>query len=319
MQQSAESLQQVVRTAATGLGLAPGASRSPDLGPLPRSNPTTTVSAPVSPLLGPQPAPSVSFTSRGSALDMVLPGGARALDHDATNPAEADDRSAASPPLLGDVTLPWSILPGYLRARELAASEHSAAQGDEDTAAAGKRLGPADGAPGERIRHISIGPFQIPLPAPFQRDAFSIRDPGRHLAIVTTAALPWMTGTSVNPLLRAAYLAKDGNRTVTLVVPWLAPVDQRKVYPNQLTFETPEDQEVYIRDWAQNRTGFDSKFRIVFYPGRYAPEKGSILAVGDITQYIADHEADVAVRLYDDIYVHARFCVVLSFFDVCLS
>ncbi len=148
------------------------------------------------------------------------------------------------------------------------------------------------------------------------------------------------------------------------MIPWLAKCDQSKVYPNNITFETPEEQEKvrsgcgwcswkghafpwhvaylvwvqrivlmglvmssirwpasrialmlhrpstrmnpskrgvvvtsptaccvqYVRDWVKKRTGFDSDFKVTFYPGRYAPEKCSILPVGDPTQYIPEHE-----------------------------
>ncbi|XVF80001.1 hypothetical protein PTKIN_Ptkin15bG0035400 [Pterospermum kingtungense] len=117
----------------------------------------------------------------------------------------------------------------------------------------------------------------------------------QHIAIFTTASLPWMTGTAVNPLFRAAYLAKDGERNITLVIPWLSLKDQKLVYPNTTTFRSPSEQESYIRHWLEERIAFVSRFDIRFYPGKFAIDKRSILPVGDISEIIPDEEADIAV------------------------
>ena len=116
-----------------------------------------------------------------------------------------------------------------------------------------------------------------------------------HIAIVTTAALPWMTGTAVNPLLRAAHLAKAGKR-VTLMVPWLHPVDQAMVFPDGLRFTSPAEQTEYIGHWLRTRGGLPSDlFRLTFYPGRYDAERGSILPLGDITRFFTPEESDLCV------------------------
>lgn len=87
--------------------------------------------------------------------------------------------------------------------------------------------------------------------------------PGRHFTIITTAALPWMTGTAINPLLRAAHLVRHTQRIngfnndnsdqwVTLVIPWLElPADQTEVY--RQVFSSPQDQEQYVRNWLRDQ------------------------------------------------------------------
>ncbi|PKA51194.1 Digalactosyldiacylglycerol synthase 2, chloroplastic [Apostasia shenzhenica] len=117
----------------------------------------------------------------------------------------------------------------------------------------------------------------------------------QHIAIFTTASLPWMTGTAVNPLFRAAYLAKNDDKEVTLVIPWLSSNDQHLVYPNNMQFASPADQENYVRQWLEASIDFVSRFMICFYPGKFSKDLRSILPVGDITECIPDEHADIAV------------------------
>ncbi|KAJ8574199.1 hypothetical protein K7X08_026004 [Anisodus acutangulus] len=123
----------------------------------------------------------------------------------------------------------------------------------------------------------------------------NISEGKRHVAIVTTASLPWMMGTAVNPLFRAAYLAKSEKQNVTLLVPWLCESDQELVYPNNLTFSSPEEQELYIRNWLEERVGFKTDFKISFYPGKFSKERRSIIPAGDTSQFIPSRDADIAI------------------------
>mmetsp|Transcript_15959 Transcript_15959/g.47958 ORF Transcript_15959/g.47958 Transcript_15959/m.47958 type:complete len:560 (-) Transcript_15959:392-2071(-) len=131
-----------------------------------------------------------------------------------------------------------------------------------------------------------------------QRFDSRLEDPeGRQVCVVTTASLPWQTGTAVNPLLRAAYLAHETKCQVTLVIPWLSVDEQKRIFPQNLSFETPGEQAKWVKDWVLQRCGFEASFDILFYPGRYdtlffsiSPSQGS-----SVIDAIPPAKRDVAI------------------------
>ena len=159
--------------------------------------------------------------------------------------------------------------------------------------------------------------------------ASDLRRPGRRFHIVTTAALPWFTGTAVNPVLRAAYLhrrtqeyssTRSSNATTTtdslvaLVIPWLEePDDQERLYGR--VFATPLEQESYIRGWLRSEAGMpDAADALQFrwYPARYHAGLGSIFAMGDILECCADDVLDVFILEEPE-----NWCVLLAIIDGC--
>jgi hypothetical protein len=192
--------------------------------------------------------------------------------------------------------------------------------------------------PSEKLRQVmlnqfSIGKPNISLTSTNVDEDDSLLDsvtpqsdlslPGRYIHIVTTAALPWFTGTAVNPLLRAAYLHRrtieinkqyeqedksnearkqihfHHNRSyVTLVIPWLElKEDQIELYNNRV-FESSAQQEEYIRDWLRTEAKMEDaadNLEILFYPARYHSGLRSVFAMGDIMDVVPPANRDVCI------------------------
>jgi hypothetical protein len=89
----------------------------------------------------------------------------------------------------------------------------------------------------------------------------NLKDPRRRICVVTTAALPWRTGTAVNPLLRALYLTRGRPKHyVTLAIPWLAEESDRiSTLGKQYSFSNQAEQEEWIRDYCRTRAGCEGK------------------------------------------------------------
>lgn len=84
--------------------------------------------------------------------------------------------------------------------------------------------------------------------------------PDRIIWVVTTAALPWRTGTSVNPLARALYLTRGRPKhAVTLMVPFLSSKEEQKNVFGETYFDTPEEQEEWMRTYCKERVHCEGK------------------------------------------------------------
>lgn len=141
----------------------------------------------------------------------------------------------------------------------------------------------------------------------------------RNYWIVTTAALPWMTGTAVNPLLRAAYLNQRNRKlynmqaSVTLALPWLdCSKDRVLLYGKDWEDATPQKQEMYIRDWLKNQAEMpneaalpeDGGIQIQWYPAKYHPAMLSIFALGDLCDNLPENTSNTICILEEPEHVN---------------
>ncbi len=105
----------------------------------------------------------------------------------------------------------------------------------------------------------------------------------KTINIITTAALPWRTGTAILPLMQAYHLAKK-KIEVVLYVPWIPLTQQKKLFDSDYIFDTPEEQEIHIRAFLP--TPDCATLQILFYPGHYLLKAGSIFPVRSLAQII---------------------------------
>jgi len=129
-----------------------------------------------------------------------------------------------------------------------------------------------------------------------------IADKSKNIWIVTTGALPWMTGTSVNPLLRAAYLStgrKDAGGSVTLLLPWVERgKDQERIYGSVGMFEAPDNQEEYVRNWLRDTASMKSaseELNIRWYTAWQEVLENSLYSMGDLIGLIPEEECDICI------------------------
>lgn len=83
------------------------------------------------------------------------------------------------------------------------------------------------------------------------------------------------------------------------MLPWLErPDDQVSVYGQDNVFESPEDQERYIRDWLRSSANMpeaSEELGIAWYIGWHNKIENSVYSMGDITALLPGDEVDICV------------------------
>ena len=171
---------------------------------------------------------------------------------------------------------------------------------------------PAEETASVRIRHDPD--LRTPLPnnlgpkSPLPHTLLST--PSKTVYIVTTASLPWLTGTAVNPLLRAAYLTTEervaAGGSVRLMLPWLERERDRKMIYGESNLPlviSKEAQEDFIRNWLAEEAGMEFASRHVlleWYTAWVNEVENSVYSMGDLTAMINPEIAKNAICILEE-------------------
>lgn len=83
------------------------------------------------------------------------------------------------------------------------------------------------------------------------------------------------------------------------MLPWLErQADQENVYGVNNTFDTPDDQEAYIRTWLRESAGMEQAsedLKIRWYTAWQNRVENSIYSMGDITALTPADEVDICI------------------------
>lgn len=109
----------------------------------------------------------------------------------------------------------------------------------------------------------------------------------KDICIVTTASIPWLTGTAILPLARASALVQRGF-SVRLYVPWVESKNaQSAIFPPGVTFSQPEEQRAYVKKWLEDKH-LDAGAELAFYPAKYIAVFRSIYPSVNLAKFLPE-------------------------------